>query len=98
MSRDGEACPETSSGQVCKKGRIQGDKTGSFPFFNSHFSEVFMGSLPRLPGLDRKRTSKAQAGCHSERSEESRLLVAMYKYRGRHTRIGLGEPSLDNCI
>src|SRR3989337_480579 len=41
---------------------------------------------PWLPGLDGKRTSKARTGCHSERSEESRLPVAMYKYRGRPVR------------
>lgn len=36
-----------------------------------------------LPGLDGKRTQKAQI---------IQLLVAMYKYRGRQTRIVFGEP------
>lgn len=36
-----------------------------------------------LPELDGRRTSKAQV---------IQLLVAMYKYRGRHTQIVFGEP------
>lgn len=49
----------------------------------NHIGVFAVDSMNWLPELDGKRTSKAQV---------IQLLIAMYKYRGRHTQIVFGEP------
>lgn len=49
----------------------------------NHIGVFAVDSMNWLPELDGRRTSKAQV---------IQLLVAMYKYRGRHTQIVFGEP------
>ena len=87
-----------------KRAGFRVTKQALFPFstaISQKFSwEVFPGS----PDWTENELQKPKqvvilsTSAQCKLREGSRLLVAMYKYKGRNTRMVLGEALLDNCI